>query len=353
MAIRHPVDSDAGADPGRLRAITRRLPDPITVSLLGFLSIPGYVFDSLEELKLFALFFLAAFWPILQLIPGLLTGAGSDSDGDRTDPAPRDWLETDDRGTSIRMIVAMLLIQFQPVLLVTGIGQMAGQLPVLARYRGSLPSPADHESEVDYRLPFEGTWTVINGSPDREYSHSWGLYAQRYAYDFVIADEDGRTTAGDRGPPDEFYCFGEPILAPADGTVVSVRTDHRDYHRTDGWLDPLQRSILGNNVIIEHAGGEFSVLAHLQRGSVAVEPGERVDRGQRIARCGHSGNSTEPHLHFHVQDRPNFFLGAGLPVQFDNVRTAHPDTESRSHERGYVHAGQRVTPLGDENEPAE
>lgn len=175
------------------------------------------------------------------------------------------------------------------------------------------------------------------------------MYAQRYAYDFVITDDDGRTHRGDGTANEEYYCFDEPILAPADGAVVSVRNNHRDYHRTNGWLDPLQRSILGNNVIIEHAGGEFSVLAHLERGSVAVEPGERVDRGQRIARCGNSGNSTEPHLHFHVQDRSNVFLGAGLPVQFANVRTTHPCTEPQSHERGYVHAGQRVTAVGDDS----
>jgi murein DD-endopeptidase MepM/ murein hydrolase activator NlpD len=74
-----------------------------------------------------------------------------------------------------------------------------------------------------------------------------------------------------------------------------------------------------------------------------VEPGDHVERGQRIARCGNSGNSTEPHLHFHVQDHPNFFLGAGLPVRFRDVEIDHPRTGADVRDEAYVHAGQRVT----------
>ncbi|WP_440766817.1 M23 family metallopeptidase [Natronorubrum sp. DTA7] len=345
MTVRHPISSDAETESGRLAAIRRRVPDPMYVFLLGFLSVPGYLFDSLARLQLFALFFLAGLWPLVVAVVGTVLGLGSGSDG-ADEEAPTDWIDMGDRATNVRTLVAMLALQFQPILLVTGILQTAGHVPILARYRGSLPSPTSFESDVDYRLPFEGTWTVVNGSPDRDYSHSWGILTQRYAHDFVITDDDGRTHEGERGPPAAYHCFGEPILAPADGVVVSTRVDHRDYHRTDGWMDPLQRSILGNHVVIEHADDEYSVLAHLERGSVQVEPGDRVERGQRIARCGNSGNSTEPHLHFHVQDHPNFFLGAGLPVRFGPLETDHPRTGPERHDETYVHAGQRVRHVG-------
>lgn len=333
MTKTHPIDPDT--DPGRLTALRRRLPDPMAVALLGFVSIPGYLFDSFESLRVFVLFFLAGLWPLVAGLVSSVVGIGTD-DG-------TDWIDTGDRATNARALVALVLLQFQPIVFVTGLAQMAGHIPIYLRHRGSLPSPESSESGVDYRLPFEGTWTVVNGSPDRAHSHSWGILTQRYAYDFVITDADGRTHEGERGSPEGHYCFGEPILAPADGTAVSVRNDHRDYHRTDGWMDPLQRSITGNSVVIEHADGEYSLLAHLERGSVAVEPGDRVERGQQVARCGNSGNSTEPHLHFHVQDHPNFFLGAGLPVRFQDVETDHPRTGAKVRDEAYVHAGQRVT----------
>lgn len=155
-------------------------------------------------------------------------------------------------------------------------------------------------------------------------------------------DDEGRTYEGEGDEPTAFYAFGEPVLAPADGIVVAASDGHRDYHRTDGWLDPRQRDLRGNYVVVEHDGGEYSLLAHLQQGSVAVTPGDRVDRGQQVGRCGHSGNSTEPHLHFQVQDHPNWLRAASLPVQFADVTTRFPDEEPVHHDRAYVHAGQLV-----------
>ncbi|GAB3667350.1 M23 family metallopeptidase [Halopiger thermotolerans] len=368
METRHPLapdpepESESAAEPGRLAAVRRFVPSPTLLASLGFLSVPGYLYEPLEALQVFAFLFLAALWPLAAGFAGLVGGAvtsalghehehetegESAADAEADTAEPTDWIDSGDRSVTARALLSMLLLQFQPIVLVTGILQMVGHLPILARYRGDLPSAETYESDVDYRLPLEGTWTVVNGSPDREYSHSWGILTQRYAYDFVITDEDGRTTAGERGPPEEYYCFGEPVLAPADGVVVSTRNDHRDYHRTNGWMDPLQRSILGNHVIIDHENGEYSVLAHLQRGSVAVESGERVERGQQVARCGNSGNTTEPHLHFHLQDRSSFFLGMGLPIRFSDVRTAHPRTATETREEAYVHAGQRVAHVGE------
>jgi murein DD-endopeptidase MepM/ murein hydrolase activator NlpD len=58
------------------------------------------------------------------------------------------------------------------------------------------------------------------------------------------------------------------------------------------------------------------LLAHLKRGSVRVKTGDTVKRGQEIGRCGHSGNSTEPHLHFQFQSGKSFYFSNGLPVKF-------------------------------------
>jgi len=82
------------------------------------------------------------------------------------------------------------------------------------RHRGTFPAVESYDQQVSYRLPFDGTWTVVNGSYDHDYSHSWFPVTQRYAYDFVITDADGRTSpAGSGSAVDSYYCYDEPILA--------------------------------------------------------------------------------------------------------------------------------------------
>lgn len=107
-------------------------------------------------------------------------------------------------------------------------------------------------------------------------------------------------------------------------------------------MDPLQYRLAGNYVVIKHAENEYGFLAHLKQGSICVEPGEDVERGQEIGRCGHSGNSSEPHLHFHVHDHPTPYLGAGLPIQFDTA-TNHPELPSTERNLTYVQCGQTTT----------
>ncbi|WP_256298390.1 murein hydrolase activator EnvC family protein [Haloarchaeobius salinus] len=314
------------------------------VGLLGYLESAVPALAIMELFMLFWLFFLVP--PALALVryavDGLLSrfGDGSDpADGTAVD-GPGDWIESGYESSPLKAL-QILLVMVHPAIVVQGMFQIVGTVLAVVRHRGSPPSPATHESDVDYRLPFDGEWTTVNGSPDRWYSHSWFPIQQRYAYDFVVTDADGRSHDGSGGV-ESFYCFDEPMLAPADGTVVAAKDGHRDSPHTTGWLDPLQYRIFGNYVVVDH-GDEYSVLAHLREGSVAVSPGDRVERGEPVGRCGHSGNSSEPHLHFQVQDHPRLYLGAGLPVQFDDVTTDHPDAGRTHYERGYVHSGQRVS----------
>jgi len=78
-------------------------------------------------------------------------------------------------------------------------------------------------------------------------------------------------------------------------------------------------SVTGNYVMIDHGKSEYSFYAHLQPGSVRVHKGDRVKAGDLIGKLGSSGNSTEPHLHFHVCDSNDPLMSAGIPVNFSNV----------------------------------
>jgi murein DD-endopeptidase MepM/ murein hydrolase activator NlpD len=63
-------------------------------------------------------------------------------------------------------------------------------------------------------------------------------------------------------------------------------------------------------------GGAFVVLCHVRRGSVEVGVGQRVTVGAPLARCGNSGNSTEPHVHLQAIDGPDPGRAVAVPLTF-------------------------------------
>jgi hypothetical protein len=329
-----------------IRARLRRL-KPARLGLLGLLSVPGYAVESLALLKIFGIFYLFFLWVFVGPLVDWLLRRGTD------ETEPTDWLEMGG-WREFAVGLAMLPVTFlNPLVVVQDVFQMLGGFVAYARHRGAVPDADSYDQQVSYRLPFDGPWSVVNGSHEREHSHSWVYVNQRYAYDFVQTDDEGRTRPEDTSAAvDNYYCYDEPVLAPADGVVVDAWDAASEAARGGGFSHPLKRDIRGSYVVIKHADDEYSNLFHLRPGSVEVEPGDRVARGERLGRCGHSGNSSEPHLHFQVQDHPGFEMAASLPVQFDDVVIEHPavgeagsgeGTTERQHDRSHISAGQRVT----------
>lgn len=267
--------------------------------------------------------------------------------GQRDDPSPELPLPGPAKGTgslSLRYFVSTTLAVANPWQLVQMVRQGAGQIRAERRVGEEAPSPSTYVQKVAYTLPFggdpaEGDWLVVNGGVTEETSHSWDFLEQRYAYDFVVADETGARHTGEGKRVDDYYAYGEPVLAPADGEVVYARDGVRDAPKPGtGCVDWRSRDFRGNSVTIRHAENEYSFSAHLLPGSVRVRPGERVRRGDEIGRCGHSGHSTEPHLHFQVQDQADFFGAVGLPVKFTGVEVVGMDAQAWE----YLEAGMRV-----------
>jgi hypothetical protein len=175
-------------------------------------------------------------------------------------------------------------------------------------------------TEVVYSLPFEGEWLVYHGGNREHSSHSWQVVAQRYAHDFVVANECMARHVGRGTQVDDYYCHGMPILAAADGIVVSVRSDCTTARFLGyGLVDFLGTDFIGNHLLIQHAAEEYALYAHLAPESIRLRPGDKVSRGQAIGACGHTGHSSEPHLHFHVQDSARIHEGAGLPIRFGPI----------------------------------
>lgn len=192
----------------------------------------------------------------------------------------------------------------------------------------------DYRTKTSLRLPFTGDWYVFWGGRTVEQNYHAAHRDQRFAYDLVVR-RDGRSHTGDGTQLEQYHCWGLPILAPGAGTVSTAVDTLPDQQL--GRRDP--RNPPGNHVIIDHGNGEFSLLAHLRRGSVAVRAGDRVAQGQKLGECGNSGNTSEPHLHYHLQNAPVFGQGEGLPAQFiDYVADGQPTS------RGEPEQGQTIRP---------
>lgn len=95
----------------------------------------------------------------------------------------------------------------------------------------------------------------------------------------------------------------------------------------------------GNHITLQHNEKEFSTIAHLMPNSITVAVGQKVVRGQVIAKCGNSGNTSEPHIHFQLNDGKSFFASAGLPVKFKNVFATE---NGKTHPEEYIVKGQFV-----------
>ena len=164
-------------------------------------------------------------------------------------------------------------------------------------------------------LPFKGEWTVIWGGDTKALNYHVENEAQKNAFDILITDEKGNSYKTDGKSNEDYYAFGKELYAPCDGEVVLVVDGVKD--NKPGQLNPVY--IPGNTVIIKTAKNEFLFFAHFKQNSIKVKQGEKVMQGQLLGLCGNSGNSSEAHLHFHIQNTENMNEATGVKCYFDKL----------------------------------
>ncbi len=213
-------------------------------------------------------------------------------------------------------------------------GNVAGLLfrPAMGAARAAPTRFADYVTKTPLHLPVDGEWFVFWGGRTLEENYHAVSVDQRFAYDLLVM-RDGVTHPPGAKSSADYYCWDAPIHAPADG-VITESVDGID-DNAPGVLNPTAPA--GNHVVIDHGNGEYSLLAHLRRGSVAVQTGDHVNAGDLLGRCGNSGNTTEPHLHYHLQNGPKFGSGEGLPAQFRDFCA-----DDKAVAVGEPHKGQRI-----------
>ena len=185
---------------------------------------------------------------------------------------------------------------------------------LLAALLFSMTGPATAQ---EYRLPFDGRWFVMQGGDTPNVNQHMSVRAQWFGIDFAkVGGPSGRELARGAGKAaEDFYSWGESVLAPCDGQVVAVEDTLPD--NTLGVKDP--QHLAGNHVVLKTAEGRYVFLAHMQHGTITVTAGRRVKAGERIGSCGNSGNSDFPHIHMHVQDTPDLNVGHGLNPAFSHI----------------------------------
>ncbi|HEY2545108.1 MAG TPA: M23 family metallopeptidase [Candidatus Acidoferrum sp.] len=171
--------------------------------------------------------------------------------------------------------------------------------------------------------PLRGDHWLAGNGPSNASGHRRALVpidghaaiGQRFAIDWVKLRDDGKTFQGDEKDNKNYLAYGNDALAVADGIVTETKDGiPENIPGANSRAVPITlETVGGNHVIIDIGGGHFAFYAHLQPGSLRVKLGDKVRRGQVVGLVGNSGNSTEPHLHFHIENG-NSPLGAeGLP----------------------------------------
>lgn len=166
------------------------------------------------------------------------------------------------------------------------------------------------------QLPFKGEWSVTWGGDTKELNYHVESIAQKNAFDILIKDDIGATHKGTGEANEDYYAFGKELYAPCDGEVVLVVDGVKD--NIPGTLNPVY--IPGNTVIIKTSVGEFAYFAHFKQNSIVVKQGQKVKAGSLLGLCGNSGNSSEPHLHFHIQNVEDMTKATGAKCYFEKIK---------------------------------
>jgi len=174
---------------------------------------------------------------------------------------------------------------------------------------------ADYRDRTKLSFPLRGEWTIYEGGPNVAENEHATSKEERFAYEMVMLNT-GQLFTKNGVLNEEWFGFGQPVLADANGTVVKVLDDCVDgepYH-------PNAENKRGNVVVIDHGDGEFSVFSHLKHRSITVKIGDRVKAGEKIAEVGNSGDTQFPRLEYSLQTSADLNGADGLPAAFAHLK---------------------------------
>ncbi|WP_130620871.1 M23 family metallopeptidase [Dyella amyloliquefaciens] len=194
-----------------------------------------------------------------------------------------------------------------------------------------------------------GPWVAIYNA-QWERGHRRVLYAThgavhvpgRFAIDWIRVGAQGGFARGDGAKPAEWLGYGADVLAVAEATVASIGEgigESATLAEHASQKVPLEDAA-GNYVALDLGHGRYAFYEHLKPGSITVKAGQHVRRGQVIGQLGFTGESTGPHLHFHVADANAPLAAEGLPYGFEQLHVVgrYDDIEAFGQGKPWQHA---------------
>jgi len=175
--------------------------------------------------------------------------------------------------------------------------------------------PKLERNQTKFILPFKGEWTVFWGGDTKELNYHVENEAQKRAFDIIITDENGKSYNNNGERNEDYYAFEKELIAPCEAEVVLVVDGIKD--NKPGEFNPIY--IPGNTVILKTDNGEYLFFAHFKQNSIIVKQGQKVKEGELLGLCGNSGNSSEPHLHFHIQNVEDMNKATGAKSYFEKI----------------------------------
>jgi hypothetical protein len=174
-------------------------------------------------------------------------------------------------------------------------------------------------------LPIKGNYYLLHNQSTLGYHYYLAFFIggqiltnEKFAFDMTQIDSTWvNTFSGDVTKNESYFDYGDTLLAVASGTVLKVvngRAENSGNAR-DAVLT-VNDEYYGNYLVLDIGGGSYAMYMHCLPNSFYVQTGDVVAEGQPIARLGNSGNSTEPHLHFQLVDKPDPAFSHGLPFIF-------------------------------------
>jgi hypothetical protein len=213
-----------------------------------------------------------------------------------------------------------------------------------------------HQSAITYSSPLEGIWLMTADSSIQ--GHHRLNPGTEFAVDFFKLNDNGDIHNGSNEQAENYFGYGAPVRAAADGEVVFAITDDvqdraallrqdgedRDTarqrirrHSFQRMAADFPRAVAGNLIVLRHEQDgqiEYSSYGHLAAGSISLSVGDQVERGQIIARVGDTGDTPTVHLHFQINAGPDPFNTMSLPVVFENLETINQGVDPLRFVRG-------------------
>jgi murein DD-endopeptidase MepM/ murein hydrolase activator NlpD len=218
--------------------------------------------------------------------------------------------------------------------------------------QGSIPISM-FQSAIEYDFPLRGTWYI--GASGTLHSHHRWAAMEEFALDILQFRERSKSYKTRGVTSADYFAFGQDVIAVADGTVVEtvdkytdddakLKQENETYDQYDQRIQSEQMqslsqdpyTVAGNYIVIRHNDSEYSMYAHLKNGSVKIKKGDVVKRGQVIGSVGNTGSSTEPHLHFQLQDSSDPLRSRALPARFKNVVVEMLGYKGRQLQSGWI-----------------